>query len=155
MKNGQLEGLMRGIDACGDLKGVKFAFGLAKNKKMLVKEFEIFQEAIKPSKEFIEYDQKRVDLCKELADKDEKGNPKMESNNYIVIKNKEDFEIRSKALTEQNQSAVDDRSKQIKEFNELMNKESDFKPFLIARNDIPDDITSKQLSGIIDLIEEK
>lgn len=155
MKNGQLEGLMRGIDSCGDLKGVKFAFGLAKNKKMIERDFEIFQEAIKPSKEFIEYDIKRVDLCKELADKDEKGNPIMEENNYIVIKNKKDFDVRNKALTEQNQTAVDDRKKQIKEFNELMNKESDLKPFLITCNDVPNDITSRQLSGIIDLIGEK
>lgn len=155
MKNGELEKLMQGINSCGELRGVRFAYGLAKNKKILEKEFEIFREALKAPEDFKKYDNERIEICKELVDKDEKGDPKMDSSGYVITTRREEFDVRLKALQERNKEVVDAREKQIKEFNELMGKESDYKPYMISFDEVPKDITARQYDGIKDLIEEK
>lgn len=154
MKNEELGVLLQGINAVGSLKGLKFAYAIAKNKKAVTSEVEILQESIKPSEGFAKYDKERMELCKELADKDDKGNPKMANNEFVIVANKEDFDIRVKALRERNKDVIDERDKQLKEFNELLKAESDFKPFKIDFEDVPQDITADAMSKIAELINE-
>jgi len=152
MTNQDLQRLLSGINSCGNLKGVKFSYALSKNRKMIMAELETLQEAIKPSEAFAEYDKKRIELCEKFADQ-ENGKAKLVNNNYVFSdENKAKFE---KAMEEiKDEEIIKEREAQFKEFNELLKKESDFKPFMIAYEDVPSEITASAMDAIIDLISE-
>lgn len=161
--NEKLSSLMQGIEAVSGLKGVRFAYSMARNRLALKRELETLQEAIKASDKFAEYDKKRIELCEQHADKDEKNKPKMINvgtekaprEEFVFSKaNKVKFDKEVDVLQKENKAILDERDAQLKEFAELLKKESEFKPYMIAYEAIPEDISSSQLSGIIDLVEE-
>ena len=163
MKNEQLNGLMMGIEAVSGLKGVRFAYAMARNKSALKRELETLQEAIKASDKFTEYDKKRIELCEQYADKDEKDKPKMINvgtpqaprEEFVFSKaNKTKFDKEVDKLQKDNKVVLEERTAQLKEFSELLKKESEFVPYMIAYESIPEDITTEALSKIIELIEE-
>lgn len=149
----QLQVLSQGIEACGELKGVKFAYALAKNKALLKTELETLQTAITPSEKYMSYEKARVALCEVHAEKDEKDKPKMEGNEYVITDRKK-FDKELEKLQEEHKEVITEREGQVKEFNELLEKESDYKPFMIEYSDVPEDISSKQMSGIVSIVKE-
>jgi len=152
MKNKQLQPLLQGIDAVGNLSGVRFSYCMSKNRKLITAELETLQEAIKPKEKFLEYDKERIALCQKYADK-ENGKPKMENNNFVITDRKE-FEKEIEKLGKKFNAVLDEREKQGKEFQELLEKESSFVPFKLDYEEIPKDITAKQMDGIIELIKD-
>ena len=155
MKNKEVLQLANALAQVGNLTGVKFAYGVAKNNNKLKTENEAFAEATKASEEFAAYDKERLESCRELADKDEDGKPKMEKNNFVITEQKEEFDTRLKALTERNQEVVDAREKQLKEYNEVfLEAESSFVPFKIKMEDVPEGITASQLTSIYPIVDE-
>ena len=168
MKNKELQFLLQGIESCSELKGIKFAYSLAKNKKAIEKEMDALQEAIAPSKEFAEYDKKRIELCNQHAEKDETGKAKMEVVGYSIVggqkkeesefvfteENRKIFRKELEVLRKEYKEVMAARDKQIEEFNKFLEKENDFKPYVIAYKDIPEDITSGMMNSIIELVGE-
>ena len=69
MTNREILQLSNGLQMCGDLKGVKLAFALAKNAKILGREVEPLAETIKK-------------LQEEHAKKDKDGKPIVKDNVY-------------------------------------------------------------------------
>lgn len=153
MLNKQLQPLLQAINACGNLSGVKIAYALIKNKKLITAEIETLQEAIKPNEKFLEYEKLRIELCEKHAEKDDKGKSKIEKNNYIMV-DKEKFDKELEKLNKDNKAILDEREKQGKEFNELLGKESTFTPYLIDYKELPESISVSQLSGIDILIND-
>ena len=161
MKNKDLQLLLQGIGSCSNLKGIKFVYSLAKNKKAIEKEVDVLQAAIVPSKEFVEYEKKRIKLCNKYAEKDESGKSKMEvigkrgeSEFVFVEENRKIFSKELEVLRKEYKEVMEARDRQIKEFNKFLEKENDFEPYVIAYEDIPEDITSIMMSSIIELIAD-
>lgn len=152
MLNKELQPLLQAINACGNLSGVKIAYSLNKNKKLITAELETLQEAIKPNEKFLEYDKKRIETCKKYADR-ENGEPKMKDNNFIITDRKE-FDKEIEKLNKDNKEILDEREKQGKEFNELLKKESTFAPYMVDYKELPESISVSQLSGIDILIND-
>ena len=153
MKNKELGPLLQRINACGNLSGVKFAYALSKNKKLIMREIEMLNEVIKQSEEYAKFEKKRVELCEKYAKKDEKGKPKIEKNEYLIA-NRKKFEKELEKLRADNKEPLDKREIQVKEFNELLENESSYVPFKIKLEDVPKEITASQLDGIKDLIND-
>jgi len=158
MKNKELLELMSNLNACSDLIGVKFAYGVARNKSMLKGLIESLDEATKPSKEFSEYDQQRMELAKKYSQKDENGEPKTEvvdnfGNSKFVMEDEKTFNVELEKLRKKYKKALDERKKQDDDFQALLEEESKFKPYLIEEKDIPKDISAGQLSGIFEIIK--
>ncbi len=158
MKNKELQELLRGIDLAGSLKGIKFAYAMAKNRNLIKQELTTLQEIVKPNEKYSEYENKRIKLCEEYADKDEKGKPKMEILNEAtkeyVISDRKGFDKALEDLRKEYKEVLDERDAQIKEVNELLEKESDLVPFMVEYEDLPQDITGNMLSLIINLVKE-
>jgi len=155
MKNGQIFRLANGIAKVGHLKGIKFAYGITKNKKIIDREIEDIKESITPSPEFAEFEKARVELCKEYAEKDEKGEFKVENNEYVLPEDKkEEFEIRLKALREQHKEAIEGREKQNEDFEAFQKEESKVEFYKIKLKDVPEDISAEEMQAIDELIEE-
>jgi len=155
MKNGEIFRLAQGIAKVGHLKGIKFAYGISKNKKIVDSEIESVKESVAQSETFTEFEAKRIELCKEYAEKDEKGEFKVESNEYVLpAEKKEEFEIRLNALREQNKEAIDEREKQLIDYKEFIDQESTIEFYKIKLSSVPEDISAEELEGISELITE-
>lgn len=102
-------------------KGVKLSYAIAKNRSALRSEIEAIQEADKPSEAFKAFEERRITTAKAHALKDEKGQPKVQGTAFIL----EDpiaFEQTLSIIREQHKPAIEEREKQIKELNKLLDE---------------------------------
>jgi hypothetical protein len=147
MKKRNLYELMESINKVSDLKGVKFAYTLIKNKKKIENEIKILEEIIKPSEKFTLYETERIKLCELYCDKDNNGNPIIENNRYKIL-DIDKFNDELTNLKNNNKNTIDDRDKQIAEYNNLLMEDVDIEFDMIKFEDLPIDITSDQLESI-------
>jgi hypothetical protein len=139
------------LNSVSEVKGVKFAFAVLKNRRKLESQIEddrtIFEEILKPSEGFKEYEDKRISLCESSSEKDEEGKAITEGDRYKII-DMVKFNNDLNELTEEYQDVVDDRKKQIEEYNSLMeeNIELDFQK--VGFNDLPEELTENQLRSL-------
>ncbi len=160
MKNGQIFRLANGIAKVGHLKGIKFAYGVVKNKKIVDTEIENLRELVKTNPAFDEFTKVRMELIKELAEKDDKGeiktvtNEKGQTEAVIPDEKKEEFEIRLQALREQHKEAIDEQEKKEADFEAFQKEESKVEFYKIKLKDVPEDISAEEMQAIDELIEE-
>ena len=64
MKNKDLFTFKQGLEAAKSLTGVKFAYAVAKNYKLVSSEIETLQETIKPSEKYLEFEAESNELVK-------------------------------------------------------------------------------------------
>lgn len=136
-----------------NLKGVKFARSVAKNINLLKPDIESLSKAIEPDKGFLEFDKERVKLAKKYAQKDEKGQPVV-VNNSFQISDQDAFDKEFEVLKNENQKVCEDREKQVKDFQELLEEDVRIELYKIKFTEIPEDISTQQYVSIMDLIEE-
>lgn len=153
MKNVELTRLLQGINAVDSLSGVRFAYAMSKNKKLITSEVETLEDAIKYSDEFEAYEKDRIELCERHAEKDDKGKPKTSGDKYVMADQKK-FDKGLEALNEKNKEVIERRKKQGEEYGKLLEVESSYEPFMVEFEDVPKDITVSQMDGIIELIKE-
>jgi len=136
---------------------VRFAYAMAKNKAAIEKQAKILREASMPSTKYLEYEQKRVSLGREMADKDEKGKP-LADGPLFRIPDIDKFNERWDELKEEYKEVIKAREKQLKDFEEIMDKQVDIKGLeTVAFEDLPEQISSAEMSALMPLIikEEK
>ena len=154
MKNKAILSLSQSFKNVANLTGAKFVYGIARNSVIVDREIENFQAVTKASKEFQEYDQKRIELAQSMARKDKDGKPVVENNAYVP-ENQKEFDKKIEALKGEYKEAVAEGEKQIKDFNEFLEKESDIKLYMINFSDIPETITAGQLMGIMPIVKDE
>jgi hypothetical protein len=157
MKNWELLNLYQVLSSASDLRGVKFSYFVVKNLGLLEREIKNLSESVKASKEYAEFEDKRIDLAKKHAEKNEKGEPKTKEENgknVFDIKNIDKFNKEFDALKKKYSKALDEREKQIKEYNELIEQDNDITLHKIKLDDIPENISVAQMKGIEYLIEK-
>lgn len=159
MKKSETIALYNGLNSVGNLTGVIFSYGVNKNMSILKLEIEVLQKAITPSKEFNEYDEKRVEIVKEYAKKDEKGEFVLVEVNgrksYDVDGREEEVENEIKPLKEEYKEAIEAQEKQIADYNALLETESDVKLHKVKLEDVPKDITAAQMNAIFAIITDE
>lgn len=154
MKNIDLFRIRQGLEKLSDRKGVRFAYIVVKNKKILDDELEILRKSIEPSENFSEFEQKRVELCETHAKKDENGQSILDGGNY-VIETKEVFDKEMTKLREEFKDTLDERIKQQEDYEKLLQQETDVELKKIKFEELPNDITASELEQIKELIEEE
>lgn len=155
LKHKEVLGIYYSLPILGELKGVKFNYGIDKNRKRLKKEVETLEERAKPSKEFEEYDKERVKVNEKFSQKNEDGTPKMVTNQqqqvsrYVIDdKRKTEFDKEQDELKIKHKAAVESREAQLKEYREFLEGESDFTPFFIDIDSVPTEINGNQFELI-------
>ena len=126
---------------------------VTKNLQKIRCELEALQEAVKPGETFIEFDKKRVDLCREHAEKDDKGNPVI-INSEFLIKDKQTFDTNLENLRNEYYDVCNIREKQIKEYEQLLEESCELSFYKIIKEDLPENITAEQMIGIIEIVED-
>lgn len=160
MTKGQSISLYKNLNDLGSLQGVKFAYAISRNINKLKSEMESIDKTLQLPEKYKEFDTARVGLAEKYADKDENGKPKKEksangSEQFIIsIVNQKKFDKEFEAIKKEHQEAVDLRDKQIEEYTKLLEEESTVEFYKIKLEHVPESITTKQLNGIYDIIEE-
>jgi hypothetical protein len=155
MKNVDLFRLREGLNNVSNLKGVKFAYVVLKNKKIVEEEIETLQKSIEMSEQFQEFERKRIGLCEQYSEKNKDGSPIIVNNAYN-IPDREKFEIEVAGLKSQYLDCVSERESQLREYDKLLKDDTDVlgKLSKININHIPDDISATQLDSIKEIIED-
>ena len=151
--------LFRNLNSLGGLKGVKFSYAVAKNLNILKPELESLEKSMEGSDSFKEYEGKRIELVEKHADRDKDDKPMQEDieggKQYVVKANKKAFDKAFEALKKEYKTALDARKKQTDEYLELLTTESEVVLHKIKLGDVPTEITTSQMAGIYDLVEEE
>ena len=147
MKKRDLYNYLRAMDTVKDLKGVRFAYSILKNKKKIEEEIQIFEEVIKPNPLFAEYERNRITLCEMHSEKDTEGKPIIIGDKYKLIDTTL-FNTELDKLKSGYQDVIEERIKQINEYNEILEEEVDIDLIKLNINELPSEITPKQLEFI-------
>ena len=145
--------LYQNLQSIGDLKGVKFAYAVAKNSNILKREIDALNTAIKPLPGFEAYDTARVELAKKFAKKDEKGEPVIEDNQY-VLEDKPAFDIGLAELRESFKETLEIRQTQLDEYKKLLAEEVGLTLHKVKLDDVPKEITVDQMTALQEMIED-
>ena len=160
MKKSGILSLYRSLNQLGALSGVKFSYAIAKNINNIKNEVESIDKALEPDEKFQEFEKERVVLLEKYAEKDDNGKPKKEmsengSEQYVMGEGLKKFEKEFDILKKTHKEAVDARDKQIEDYNKLLETDSDVTLHKLKMEDIPEAITTRQLAGIYEIIDEK
>ena len=155
MKNGELIQLMGGFEACAGLKGVKFAYAIARNTRNVRAILEDLGKTVEHSDAFKAYDKERIELCKKYCKKDNGNEPIMKSDNSFDIIDKEAFSKEMAALKDKHAKAIKEQDEKIAAYAKLLDEECDeFEPYIITTEHLPEDITASQMTDILPIVEE-
>lgn len=131
-----LANLMQGLMGVQDLKGVKFSIQVTKNINLIKAELEHLEEAAKPSDEF---------NALALTVREIEADEKLEQ---------EDKMTKIKEIEDKHPELIDARKSQIDEFNKMLDDTTELSLFKLSENNLPADITPKQLVSISLIIKE-
>lgn len=144
--------LYNGLNTLGGLQGVKFTYFVAKNKALLESEIKDMKEVIKTSEEYNVYEKARIALAEEHAVKED-GKPVVKDNRY-VMEDKEAFNKACEALKLEHKDAIDQRKKQVEDFNKFLEEEIELNLHNIQLTDVPTNITVEQMEIIEPLVKD-
>jgi hypothetical protein len=135
---------------------VKFSYFVAKNKVLIKDEFAAIEEARKPSAAYVAYDTKRAELAHEMSDRDSKGSPKIENNNFIITERVDEFRKALDDLKESNKEVIENQNQKNIDFEKLLDEEIEYRGPKIDLKDIPQTVEPAILEVLIlaDLIVE-
>jgi len=157
MKKQDVLQLFNGLQAVSNLPGAKWSYAVARNITKLKPEVEALQKAYSADKDFVEFENKRIELAQKHAVK-EKGNPKkikIGNNEEYIIADKDKFNKELTPIQKKYKKAIDERKKQIDDFNDILKEEIEIDLYMVSSEYIPEGITPAQLSNIMPIIEEK
>ena len=149
--------LFKGLQNVGNLGGVKFSYAVSRNIEKLKPEMKAIEEAYKADKDFFKYDEERQALAKDHSLK-VNGKSKMEivdGNQMYIMKDQGKYDIALENLKKFHTEALAKREKQQEEFKKLMKEEMEIELYTMLLEVIPEGITSKQMTGILKIVDEK
>jgi hypothetical protein len=148
----KLNELYASIEANSPFTGVKIAYAVAKNKKIIKDLLEPISEVGAPSPEYSKFDAERVKLCTEHAKKDANGSPVVVGSKYIMMDQKA-FDAAFTELKEQFAVVIEKREQQGKEIDDLLNSEVE-----VTFHSVPEEIlessslNSNQIAVLLEMI---
>lgn len=155
MTNKKVIELLRWLEAVKDLRGVNFAKARHRNKSIIKPIADAIINSLQPSPEYLEYDKKRIELCKEYAEKGTDKKPVIKNGLYKIPspgKNKE-FDKAVAALNKQYKEAIDQWNEDRKDYDKLLEAEAEeFTLVKVSDEDVPKNISGDEYDGIFAMI---
>ena len=162
MKNRQVVELLEvftNITKSRKYDGVEFGYFVIKNKRSFEKQVEILNELVSPLEKFSEFEQKRVALLTECATNEEGkvqtqdlGQGKAQ---YLLQEDKkEKFVKEIGELQNEYKEVIEKQTQKYKEYEDLLDRETDIEIKKIHKKSIPSNIEISDLEAMFDLIED-
>lgn len=137
-----------------------FLLAVALNKISVQTQIEAIQDMAKASPDFTKFSDERRVLLEKHAKKDENGKPittvvtigdsKEES---VEIKNRKAYDKDYEKLTEKYKEALKEREKQLQNYTEFLQEETEYKPRKVDYDVVPKTgLTQKAMDGLIFMI---
>jgi len=145
LKNYQIMDLAEAFMRIGKLNIVstkKFSYALVLNDERIQSNVKAITEIAKPSEAYAEYEKKRHEIIVKYADVDGDGNIILNDNRWVVFKDgmadtaKEEFA----SLNEEYKDILDQRAKDIEEYNELLDSDVELNIHMVDLDDVPDSV---------------
>jgi hypothetical protein len=148
MKRSELFDLYNKLQGLKHLSGNKaFSYALIKNIKGIESEINKLNDIIKPTKNFLQFEEARIDVCKSHTIKDENDEP-IQSGEEYQIDDMEAFNLALEPLKEKYKTELTERQQQIDEYNSMLDIEIEFDFIKIGPDELPDAITPNELEDI-------
>lgn len=145
--NRELLRLSAVLDKYGHIQDGRLAFALARNRVSLKSFTDSLEEVRKIDPELQkavrEYEVKRLNLNKKHAVKDENGVPREQRGGY-VISDQDRFDADMNVLNVKNASAVTEKDRIAKAWDDALDLDVDFQPYAIPYRKIPVDSIQAQ-----------
>ena len=132
----------------------KFTYGLYKNITLIQPEIDALRTIMIEDQQIDEFEQKRLELCNQYAQKDENGNPIIQNNEFI-IDNIEEFTNKFKELETQYKDVLEKNKQKIQEINNILNEEIEQPIYCLDLNTIPNGIGLKEMKYLSLLIKNE
>lgn len=145
------ENLQERLSSIKDLQGAKFTYNISKNIDIIEKEVKHITKAIESSEKHKEYDEKRVELCKEFSKKDENGevvyitDPNTGSKEFDLDTTDKKWLKAIDKLKEDYSDTLKEREKQVEDYNALLKEDSTVEFFTMSIDEIPEMISVEQM----------
>lgn len=152
MKRKDLVTLYTVLNKLSDIQHTKFAYFVMKNIKIIKPEIEFIQDLNKVPSEFIEYDKKRIEMCKKYAVKDDEGQPIIEDGNY-KIKNQKLFDKKLNELKKEYYDTIEEKNKKDLGMTKFLMEDADVDFYKIKMEDLPE-LSAKVLMVLDELIRD-
>lgn len=149
----ELFNLLDTFEILKNLSGSKFAYAIVKNKAKIKKEAITLNTAMRPTKEYQEWETARIALCNKHCTKKD-GKPVIENNKFVGLEKNKGFDKELNKLKVKFKETLDNYQKQVKEYNKKLTETIEFDLHLIDKKDLPVNITPVQLESILILIKE-
>ena len=146
--------LLQGALACQDCKGLKFAYALQKNIRLIKQEMNRLFDIMKPSEEFNEYDKEREKLAEKFAKKDKDGKPVIKDDKYVIPKRKQ-FDKELEELQEKYAKPFKEQEEKNALFNEKLEEECTIKFHKISEKDLPENMSARELDIVSSFMYDK
>ena len=152
LRNG-LEANMKGLK---ELRGMKFAYALNKNIKILNDEIATFTPLIETSEEFKTFENERKELCELHCERDENGEMILIENNtqYAIDITSKEWQSAYKELENKFETTIKERSKQIEDYGAFLLDESNISLHKIEIDNVPDNISVEEFELIQSFIKD-
>lgn len=160
LKNYQILDLMEAFTKIGKTKftsNKRFSYALILNEETLLPKVKALMEISKPSDSYEEYETKRNEIVSKYAETDSDGNIILKDNRWVVFKPdvKDDALNELKELDDANSDILEERQKDINDYNDILNTDVELVIETLSLDDIPDELGEdifliKQLMGMID-----
>jgi len=150
--NTEWDKIFSGLKSLENVKGIKLVYAISKNKDKIESHLRHLEGLLKPNEEYVEFDNKRVAIVEKHAKKDEYGNPVIKNDSYDVDVDLVKPEVGE--LEKEYKKVIDDRKKQIEEFNALLAEEVEIDIHTVQLKETPEDISLIQFEKIKFMIEE-
>ena len=152
MKNKQVLELYQEIKNNKDinnLKGIKLSLLLLDNVEIIESFIKKLQESIKADSDYEAYENERVKLCEDNAEKDESGQPLTKKNGqyteYVIDQNDE-FNAKMNNLNLEYAEVIDKHNKKIDEYNLYLDEETTVELKKIDTALLPEDVSFKVIN---------
>ena len=157
MKNTELVDLLAVINALNDKPDAspQFSFTLIRNKKIIEAVVESLREASKSPAEFLEYEEKRITLCRRMAARDEHGQPLVQNQNFLIADDKMDeFNRQIAELQTKYRDALKAQEDHKGEVDKLMDQEAEKVDLVrIPLTLFPPHVTPRQMEALLPIVD--
>lgn len=128
-----------------------FSYALIKNIKAIEQDINKLNEVIKPTEEFLQFEQERLAICQSHSIKDDNGDPLLNGDEF-QIENIEKFNEDLIPLKTKYQDMLNYRQEQIEKYNSLLDQEIEMELVKIGPDDLPDTITPNEIEDIYPIL---
>ena len=152
MKNRELFELINKLDTLKNLSGAIFSYKIISNKKSILNHYQTYEEMIKPSEEYKQYDKQRISLCDKYADVGDDGKVIINNNAYQITQFLSQFNEELIVLNNENLPILTEYANQMRNGRDFLEQDAEVELKLINIEELPKDINVEQMEVIMNFM---